>query len=437
MHDYTKGAQEILQGYPRGRRELTGVIESLFSPAKTYRWFTEAGVPLKVEDDGRVFPKSNDAEDVVAALLKAAKDAGVQLSCGTKVMGVQQQQEEGNFRVVVRKGGEVQRMTAAAVIVATGSASCGRDWAQDMGHDIVDPVPSLFGFRLAPQSVLDGLAGVSLPDVELTLRDSVEASETGAKKKGKGKAGPAAKYARAAGVDPKAALCRRGPIMCTHSGITGPAALQLSAYTARALADFRYKGTVSANFAPPLRAAQVIEAFQAARSGPDRKKRVATGATQILTSHPATDDVGKREALSICGRVQEEWQLPKRLWLSICESVQLPDAASWADLSDAHIKGLAEALTQAELRFVNRSPHKEEFVTAGGISSKQIDFRASDPMKSLSSKLTPGLYFCGEVLDADGVTGGFNFQSAWSTGYAAGHAAANYVLTLEEQGAIG
>jgi len=448
MHDPAVGAEEIVKrGYPRGHRELRSVIGSVFTPDMTHQWFEAAGVPLKVEQDGRVFPVSDSSGDVVDALLRAAKEAGVKIHSQSKILSVAAAHggdaggdggDGGNgYEVRVgRKGGE-ELFHADAVIVASGSAACGRKWSERLGHDIVPPVPSLFGFKLAGGSVLDGLPGLSLPDVALTLVDKVpgpaEEPEEGKKKKkkGKGKPGPAARAARSAGVDPKVALTRRGPMLITHTGITGPAALQLSAFTARGLAEFRYKGVIEANLAPPLATNHAFEAFQAARGGPDRKKKVANGVQHVLLAHPATKHVGSKLEVSIGDRQVEGWSLPKRLWKSVCDHSGLPDAATWADLSDAQLTKLAECLTSAPLSFTNRSPHKEEFVTAGGVALKQVDFRASEDSTKLGSRVSPGLYFCGEVLDIDGVTGGFNFQSAWSTGYAAGSAAACFALAVD------
>lgn len=181
-----------------------------------------------------------------------------------------------------------------------------------------------------------------------------------------------------------------GPALITHWGMSGPAMLRLSAWAARDLAEAGYRGTLCATFVPDLTREEIL----ATLSGIIRA---------ASTRKPANADV--------------PW-VPKRLWERLCEIKGCADRRC-CDLSKAHIQGLADALYATELPFDGKSNNKEEFVTAGGVPLSEVN------MKTMESRITPGLHFAGEVLDIDGITGGYNFQNAWTTGYLAGTAIAD------------
>lgn len=399
-------------GYPRGRRELREVLDGVFGPQDSWEWFSREGVELKTEADGRVFPKTDDSRTIHDALLNAAESAGVRLRSHqrvTDVVAADGEGEGGGF--VVTANGEDLRCDA--VVLCTGSAACGRRWAASLGHHVVEAVPSLFGFKLS-SSPLEGLAGVALPDIALSLRD-VEKR--------------AAKEQRRAGVDPKEALQRRGPLLITHTGLTGPAALQLSAYAARFLAEERYRGALQANFAPPLAEQEVFEALRELRGGTSelKRKRLSADVTEVLRPPlvkvpvGAAGAKGARRKRAIMDRQGEGYRLPKRVWRKILALSGCDEASTWADQSDAKLRSLAKNLCAMELPFSGRSPHAEEFVTAGGVDLRELN------MKACESKVRSGLFFAGEVLNADAHCGGFNFMQAWSTGYAAGLGVARHL----------
>jgi predicted Rossmann fold flavoprotein len=181
---------------------------------------------------------------------------------------------------------------------------------------------------------------------------------------------------------------QEGPLLITHWGLSGPAVLKLSAFAARALAETAYQGQLFINFESDKTADSLLQDFQACK-GPHAKKK--------LTNH-------------------NPLSAPRRFWEKILELRGLDK--SWADVSKIDLQGLAEAICRFPFQVKGKGVFKEEFVTAGGVDRSEIDFR------SFQSKLCPGLYFAGELLDIDGITGGFNFQNAWTGGYLAGQSVA-------------
>ena len=179
-----------------------------------------------------------------------------------------------------------------------------------------------------------------------------------------------------------------GPILVTHWGLSGPAVLKLSAWAARELHDSNYNATLRINWLSGSSADQIraqLNSFKAA--------------------HPKkTVDVAS------------PWSLPKRLWKSLVDHAVGPQPVRWAELSKKATQALLTELSAGEFQVAGKGVFKEEFVTCGGVDLKEVDFR------TMESRICPGLYFAGEILDIDGITGGFNFQNAWTTAWIAGNA---------------
>ncbi|MEA5421024.1 NAD(P)/FAD-dependent oxidoreductase [Spirulina sp. CCNP1310] len=246
-----------------------------------------------------------------------------------------------------------------AVLIATGSSPLGYRWVETLGHTLIPPVPSLFTFKVSDRR-LAGLAGVSVPTAMLQL--------------GTG----------------KTKLQQTGPLLITHWGLSGPAVLKLSAWGARLLHDAGYQMPLMINWCPGENLETVLALLNKTKQ-----------------EHP------KRKLSTAC-----PVPLPKRLWQSLLTaSVTDPDQP-WATVAKGDLRAIALQLTQGAYSITGKGIFKEEFVTCGGVSLKEIDF------KTMASRIHPGLYFAGEVLDIDGITGGFNFQNAWTTGWLAGRAMA-------------
>ncbi len=359
----------LVQNYPRGSKALRGAF-TRFQAKDTVAWFEAHGVRLKTESDGRMFPVTDNSETIVNCLLKVAEDAGVKLRTGTPVKSVRQHPPvlspveqasrlyspvptQGEFEVEL-KNGEILRCDR--LLLATGSNPQGYAIAKELGHTIEPPVPSLFTFNIR-DSRLQDLSGVSVDNVCLRLPE----------------AGKTLKE-------------QTGPLLITHWGLSGPAVLKLSAWGARFLHEHDYQTPLLINWLPQYNQESLSQLLLTVKS--EQPKR------QITSSCPVP--------------------LPKRLWMSLVLSVGISAEERWAEVSKKALNQLVQELTQGRFSIKGKGVFKEEFVTCGGVSLKEVDF------KMMESRLVPGLYFAGEILDIDGVTGGFNFQSAWTTGWLAG-----------------
>ena len=191
---------------------------------------------------------------------------------------------------------------------------------------------------------------------------------------------------------PVGGLETEGPLLITHWGLSGPAVLKMSAFGARWMADQDHRFTMYVNWLPQFEAEDLIEELNSLRKDVShQRKRVLSNAM---------------------------FGIPLRLWRSLGAFARIPESANWSDLSKPQLRKWAEVLTESTFTVVGKSTNKDEFVTAGGISLSEVSFT------TMESRIAPGLYFAGEVLDIDALTGGFNFQAAWTTGWIAGHAMA-------------
>jgi hypothetical protein len=251
---------------------------------------------------------------------------------------------------------EEKTILADKLIIATGSNP--RIWQQlaKLGHTIIKPVPSLFTFNIKDKRIKN-LLGISLPNAHIQIKNSK--------------------------------LEAIGPLLITHWGMSGPAILKLSAWGARELADLKYEFTITVNWI-------------------NREKKLVTEAIRQLKAENAKKLVVK----------YAQFDLPARLWQRLVAAANISDDKRWADLNKHQMQALAKQLQSADFQVNGKSTFKEEFVTAGGIDLREVNF------KTFESKLLPGLYFAGEVLNIDAITGGFNFQAAWTGGWIAGAAMA-------------
>lgn len=346
--------KQLVQFYPRGGKSLLGAF-TRFQPKDTVAWFEGRGVGLKTEADGRMFPVTDSSATIVDCLLNSAAAAGVMVRLNTPVEYLAY--ENPGFLVQLKSG---EGLKADRLLIATGSNPLGYRWAKNLGHSIETPVPSLFTFNI-PDSRLQGLAGVSVPKVDLRLLNT-----------GKDK------------------LTQSGALLITHWGVSGPAVLKLSAWGARVIKESNYQMPLGINWLPEYSGDSLREYLLNVKANCGKK---------LIFSHSPVS-------------------LPRRLWESLVDSCGIPPQKPWAEVSKQELKGLAEQLTQGVYQIKGKGVFKEEFVTCGGVSLKEVDF------KTMESKLCKGLFFAGEVLDIDGVTGGFNFQSAWTTSFLAGQAMA-------------
>jgi predicted Rossmann fold flavoprotein len=348
---------ELVQYYPRGGQALRGPF-SRFQPQDTVDWFAQWGVALKTEADGRMFPVTNESATIVDCLRGAARKAGVQVKTRSPILGVERVEDQFQLQLRAKEG----YVACDRLLLATGSSPAGYRMAQSLGHKLSAPVPSLFTFNVADKR-LHQLSGVAVNPVTVQLITPDAAS--------------------------KKALTQTGPLLVTHWGLSGPAVLKLSAWGARVLHMQRYQAELLVNWLPSLNPEQVRAELTRAKA--ETPKRA------IATYSPFDP-------------------ISKRLWQYLLARLELDPAITWANLSKKQINQLTQDLTQGRYAITGKGTFKEEFVTCGGVSLKEVNF------KTMESRTCPGLYLAGEILDIDGVTGGFNFQSAWTTGWIAGQA---------------
>lgn len=333
---------------------------SRFQPKDTVQWFQQRGVTLKTEADGRMFPTTDDSGTIVDCLLGEARRLGIQVHTGTPVKQVQP--HGGGFAISTGQGHRPSpSLQADRLLLTTGSSPAGFRLAISLGHKIVPPVPSLFTFNIRDNALQD-LAGVAVEPVELMLT-----------------------------LEGEKPLKQTGPLLITHWGLSGPAVLKLSAYGAVGLHRQHYQATLQVNWLP----SQSADAIRNQLMG--------------MKQHQGKRLVANHSPIA----------LPRRLWhYLVLHRVGMSPDLTWANLSKGDMQRLVTELNRGTYAISGKGVFKEEFVTCGGIPLGQVDF------KTLESRLCPGLHFAGEVLDIDGITGGFNFQNAWTTGWLAGRAMA-------------
>ena len=261
--------------------------------------------------------------------------------------GVTTIQKQANSWLVITKE---QQFVCDAVVMAAGSSKKVWELSKTLGHTIISPVPSLFTFNIKDARIKD-LLGISVPNATVQLEDTnLEAS---------------------------------GPLLITHWGMSGPAILKLSAFGARVLAEKNYEYKVQVDWLsrPTHKIINVLLNLKKKQS----KK-------QVIVRSPFEE-------------------IPKRLWERFVLASKIKTTFNWADVSHHQIEALANQLTKSIFTAKGKSTFKEEFVTAGGVDLREINF------KCFESKLQKNLFFVGEVLNIDAVTGGFNFQNAWTGGW--------------------
>jgi predicted Rossmann fold flavoprotein len=333
---------ELVKFYPRGEKELRGPFHQ-FCSGDTVEWFSNHGVELKIEDDGRMFPVSNSSQTIIDCFLQATQKLGISVLTGQSVQSIFK--KDNLWKIETQK----ENYIAEKLILATGSNPKIWEMLQTFGHAIVNPVPSLFTFNIKDARIKE-LPGVSA-QVSVKVKDTKLASI--------------------------------GPLLITHWGMSGPAILKLSAWGARILFEKNYQFTIFVNWLNDIDTDDAVKNLK-----------------ELKQEH-AKKAVSKKSP----------FEFPNRLWESLVLASNIQEETKWADLSKIQLQNLANQLTNSSFQVNGKSTFKEEFVTAGGIDLKEINF------KTMESKLHENLYFAGEIVNIDAVTGGFNFQNAWTSGF--------------------
>lgn len=354
--------KEVLKRYPRGSTFLSYAMHE-FPPARVRAWFENHGVPLKTEQDMRVFPRSDDGDDIVGVFEDLFKKYGVQVHLGEKVEQVRlvsstEKSEQEKFEIITAKG----KYTVDKLVIATGgrafrhtgSKGDGYAFAQSLGHHITKLAPSLNSFVVEEKWPRE-IAGVSFPYARLHLKGEDDAYDA------------------------------EGPFIFTHRGISGPAVFTLSSLSA-----FEHCGKdcplhVYIDLLPQYNQEVLFDMLYEASEGEAKK--------QIIN---ALHDV-----------------LPQSVLRVMLALVKVDESRKAGEVGKKPLRELAQMIKHLPITVVGKGAG-DEFVTAGGMDLEEID------PKTMQSRIIPGLYFAGEVLNIDGFTGGFNLQASWATGRLAG-----------------
>ncbi len=340
---------DFAKHYPRGDKFLKKILHN-FNAQDTINWFENKGVLLKTEEDGRVFPISNESQTIINALLKEIENLNINVQTSMNVERVEVAEDGFLIKILNQKDLFVHK-----IIVANGGSPKleGFKWLADLGHTIVPPVPSLFTFNI-PEHILESLQGLSVTHTKVWL-EGTKFEQTGA-------------------------------LLITHWGISAPAVLKLSAYSARYLADMNYNTNVHINWLPHYKEQDIRDIFaNLKKENPNRQIK------QPLFS-----------------------EIPKRLWAYFIWKCNVDEEKTLGQITKSDINKFIEFLFNDTHTIKGKTTFKEEFVTAGGVELSEVNHN------TMESKLIKNMFFAGEVLDIDGITGGFNFQSAWTTGFLAG-----------------
>ena len=336
------------EAYPRGEQLMKRALR-VFSQEDTLRWFEAEGVRFVVQEDQCIFPESQDAMQIVRTLERCLRKAGVRVRCGAAVERIAAL-PDGGFGVEIRD--QVGEDVYDRVLVAVGGTSqekLRRLLPTDL--ELTPCVPSLYTLKV-PDEGLRALMGTVVEHAALSLAGTKFRSE--------------------------------GTLLLTDWGVSGPATLRLSSYSARHLAENGYSGTLLVN-------------WLAATEAEAREWIASTAAASPRKQAAGTPPEG----------------ITARLWRHLLSRAGLREDLRWAELGGKGAARLAATLTADAYPVAGRARFKEEFVTCGGVALSCID------INTLESKAHPGLFFAGEALDVDAVTGGFNLQAAWSTGFTA------------------
>ena len=347
---------DMANRYPRGKNFVKKSFHGFFT-TDTIQWFSERGVQLKTEADGRMFPVTDNSQSIIDCLLNEAEKFNVEIRMQVSVEKIEKSRI--GFTLHTKSSGRDDILSTDYVCIASGGSSkdLSYNWLRSLGHKVNKPVPSLFTFNIPDHPIIK-LMGVSVEDAEVKIN--------GTKEK------------------------QRGPVLITHWGLSGPAVLKLSAWGAVELAERNYDFLITVNWVPPYH---------------------ESGLREFLINH-------REQFASSQMKNKNPFGLPQRLWDFFLELSGVLNDTRWGNLSSVSMNKLVKNLSSFECRVSGKTTFKEEFVTAGGVSLTEIEHA------TMMSRIVPGLYFAGEVMDVDGITGGYNFQHAWTSGYLAAKAIA-------------
>ncbi len=334
--------KELVEFYPRGKKELLSVFHK-FQPGDTMEWFENRNVSLKIEDDNRIFPVSDNSMSIIECLVNEVEKNKVEVKLSETVQKIS---KKGDSFLLETKSDSYE---FEKIVFTPGSSVKSMEILKNLGHKIVKPVPSLFTFNIKDERLKD-LMGISFEWAEISI--------------------------------PQLKMEAEGPMLITHWGLSGPGILRLSAWGALELNRLNYEFEIRINFIQK------------------DKEDCIDFLNEFKLEH------AKKSVYKI-----NPFSFPKRFWHRILETSKLPQDLTFSHLNKFQLQKISEELTEGIYQVKGKSTFKDEFVTAGGVDLKEIDF------KTMESKIVPNLFLAGEILNIDAITGGFNFQACWSEAF--------------------
>lgn len=352
--------------YPRGYDFLLPLFYR-FQPLDTIEWFKREKITLLQEEDGRMFPSTNSSETIIQCFMDCVEKENITIKRGHSIERIEKE-SEGIF--LIRREGEKEERLGPfdALVIATGSHPSALRFLEKMDISIIPQVPSLFTFN-CPDSPLSDLAGVSVTRARVTIVNIPK--------------------------NRRNVVTTEGPLLITHWGFSGPAILKLSAFCARELFEIQYNTDCVIDWAPDISQELLFSYATKIRMGEHGKKQIKN--------------------FSLVDTI------PQSIYERFVTLANIPLSRLWSSISNKEIQSLIDLIKRQTFHMQGKTTYKNEFVTAGGVSLKEID------QKTLSSKKYPWMFFTGEVLDIDGITGGFNFQAAWTTAMIASQGIDEYI----------
>jgi hypothetical protein len=345
-----ESVEDLCSAYPRGGRSLKKAFY-VFSNKDAVKWFEDRGVALIAQEDGCVFPESQNSQTIIDCFLQEAERLGIAIRINSGVGSITKTDNKLKLNFI---NDNLPSKIFDKVIVATGGSPerRGLDWLEALGHKIENPVPSLFSFNMTDEPIIR-LKGIVVDNTILSVQGTK--------------------------------LKSSGPLLITHWGMSGPAVLKLSSFGAVKLNETGYEFKLRINW--------INEPDNEIAAG--YIKNVKAGNSKKIISN------------------YRPYDLPDRLWNFLLEKYKIPAGKKWGELGIKDINKLTNALCSDEYTVKGKSAFRDEYVTCGGISLESID------LNTMQSKVCGNLYFAGEILNIDAITGGYNFQSAWTTGFIA------------------
>jgi predicted Rossmann fold flavoprotein len=355
--------KEMSRNYPRGEHFVRKAFHQFFT-TDTIQWFESRGVKLKTEADGRMFPVTDLSQSIIDCLLREATQYGVEILMNREVVAlIMSNGKPSSAKASVGKWG-IDLKTEEVLIADFVCVASG-------GFPKLSQFDWLKKMGHTIVEPVPSLFTFNIPKHPVTELMGVCVPNATIKIQ-------------------STRLKNSGPLLITHWGLSGPCVLKLSAWGARELHQLNYHFTISVNWLGDEKEDAVRAKIQETRTGNASKKISNTNL----------------------------FQLPNRLWQFLLQQSGITEDMRWADLTSKQQNKLCQLLISHQLTVEGKTTFKDEFVTAGGIDVKEVD------VNTMQSKLQIGLFFAGEILDVDGITGGFNFQHAWTSGYIAAHAIA-------------